>query len=172
HSLSVLVRSSVAGLKFALALSDSAVTKTLVKLATIPAANVWTLLTFSNLPVWPSGNFGALPGVVGYLLSITLAAGANLISSAADTWQNSSLFVGAPGMSNFAASSVNSTFDIAFVQHEPGPVCSTLMDKLFSQNLDECQRYYTKSYPYNIFPSAVNSSGCVTLQVIAGQNST
>lgn len=148
HSLQVLVRSSVANLKFALAFSDPATTtKTLVKLATIPTANTWTLLTFPNLPVWPSGNFSASPGVLGYLFSITLAAGANLTSPAADTWQSGS-FLGAPGMSSFAASPVNSTFDIAFIQHEPGPVCSTLIDKPFTQNLTECQRYFAKSMPY------------------------
>ena len=43
---------------------------------------------------------------------------------------------------------VNSAFDIAFVQHEPGSVCSTFMDKPFTQNQDECLRYYHKTYDY------------------------
>lgn len=167
NSLQVLVRSSVANLKFAIALSDpSTTTKTLVKLATIPTANTWALLTFPNLPVWASGNFSASPGVLGYLLSITLAAGANLISPAADTWQNGS-FVGVPGMSNFAASAINSTFDIAFVQHEPGAVCSTLMDKPFTQNYDECLRYYQKTYDYGTKPGTVTQNGARAIGISA-----
>jgi hypothetical protein len=99
--------------------------------------------------------------VVGYLLQITLAAGANLIAPAADTFQAGN-FMGAPGMSNFAASPVNSTFEIAFVQHEPGPVCSTLMDKQFSQNYDECLRHYQKTYDYPTAPGTVTSVGSRT----------
>ena len=52
HSLSVLVRTSVAGLKFGLTLQDPTSTHTLTKLATIASANTWTLLTFPALPVW------------------------------------------------------------------------------------------------------------------------
>jgi hypothetical protein len=137
----------VAGLKFGVGLRDFSPTKILTKLCTIPSANTWTLISLPNLPVWPSGNFSTLPGNIGYLLEITLAAGATWTSPANDTWQSGAFF-GAIGQSNFFASAVNSTFDIAFVQHEPGAVCSTLIDKPFSQNLNECQRYFQKSYPY------------------------
>ena len=147
HSISLLVFSSVAGLNFSVSLRDSPVTKSLVKLCTIPSANTWTLITLSNLPVFPSGNFQVFPGAVGYQLTIALAAGTTLIAPAADTWQNGN-FIGAPGMSNWANSPVNSTFYAAMVQHEPGGVCSTFMDKPFSQNLDEALRYFSKSYDY------------------------
>lgn len=74
-------------------------------------------------------------------------------------------------MNNFAASPVNSTFDLGFVQHEPGAVCSTLMDKPFSQNLDECQRYYSKSPSYSALATAANNAlGAVTLVVPASQS--
>jgi hypothetical protein len=148
HSISLLVRSSVAGLTFGVFLQDPpTVTKTLTNLCTIPTVNTWTLITLPNLPVWPSGNFVTTPGSNGYRLGICLASGSNLTSPANGAWQNGNL-LGATGQSNFAASPINSTFDIAFVQHEPGAVCSTLMDKPFTQNFSECQRYYQKSYPY------------------------
>jgi hypothetical protein len=154
HSISLLVKSSVAGLKFSVALKDPAtVTTSLVKLCTIPSAATWTLISLPNIPQMTGGNFSDLAGVAGYQLAICLAAGTAQTSSAADTWQSGN-FVGAPGMNNFAASPVNSTFDIAFVQHEPGAVCSTLMDKPFSQNLDECLRYFTKTWSY---PTAVGT---------------
>jgi Collagen triple helix repeat (20 copies) len=154
HSVSLLVRSSVAGLKFGLRLGDSPPTTNLTKLCTIPNANTWTLISLPNLPVWPSGNFSTAPGVLSYLLCIVLAAGATITAPANDTWQAGANFLGAVGQSNFAASPVNSTFDIAFVQHEPGPLCSTLIDKPFAQNYDECLRYYAKSFAYAVVPTA------------------
>ena len=161
HSVSLLVRSSVANLNFGLSLRDPPTsTRSLTKLCTIPTANVWTLIQLPNLPVWPSGNFTTGPGGLGYVLGICLAAGTSLTSPANDTWQNGS-FLGAIGQSNFAASPLNSTFDIAFVQHEPGAICTTLMDKPFLQNLDECLRYYQKSYQYgNAAGSATFFGGC------------
>src|SRR5215475_2792137 len=50
HSLQVLVRSSVAGITFGIALRDPGATRSLTKLGTIPTANTWTLVTFPNLP--------------------------------------------------------------------------------------------------------------------------
>ena len=163
HSLSLLVRSSVAGLKFAVNFRDSPATQSLVKLCTIPTANVWTLIPMPNLPVWPgAGNFSTVPGVVGYLLGFCLAAGANIIAPTADTWQSGS-YLGAPGMSNFAAQAVNSTFDVAMVQHEPGAVCSTLMDKPFAQNYDECLRYFQKTYDYDVVVGTAAAVGSIAL---------
>jgi hypothetical protein len=159
HSVSLLVRSSVASLNFSLDLRDSPATKSLVKLCTTSATpNTWSLIMLPGLPVWPSGNFAVTPGVVAYLLEITLAAGSNLIAPAADTWQTGS-FVGAPGMSNFANSPVNSTFDISFIQHEPGAFCSTPIDCPFTQNYDDCLRYYQKTYDYGVVAGTANNLG-------------
>jgi hypothetical protein len=153
HSLSLLVRSSVAGLKFGVALRDSPPTRSLVKLCTIPSANTWTLITLPNLPGWLSGNFGAGVGLPGYQLVITLACGATGTTVANDAWQSSNFF-GAIGQSNFAASPVNSTFDISMAQHEPGAICSQFIDKPFPQNYDECQRYFQKNVAYAALPLA------------------
>ena len=88
-SFSLLVSSSVAGLKFSVAIRDSGpATKSLVKLCTIPTASTWTLIQLPNLPVFPSGNFSLNPGAVGYVIDICLAAGSTWMSPAADTWQN------------------------------------------------------------------------------------
>lgn len=158
HSISLLVRTSVAGLSFGCVLRDAAsATTTLAKLLTIPSANTWTLFPLPNLPRFPSGNFNLTPGLNGYQFVIALAAGTTVTAPANDTWQNGS-FVGAAGQSNFANNPVNSTFDIAFCQHEPGPFCTTLIDKPFSQNLDECLRYYQKSYDYGTAIGTVTNS--------------
>jgi hypothetical protein len=160
HSLSILVRSSVAGLSFGLCLRDNSKVS-LTKLATIPSANTWVLLKFENLPIWsPSGVFSLLPGNFGYELDVTLAAGTTYTNAANNTWQGPTVTAfGASGQSNFAASPVNSTFDIAFIQHEPGPVCSTLQDMDFVTNLDRCQRFFSKTYDYGAAIGSTTQAG-------------
>jgi hypothetical protein len=168
HSVSLLVRSSVAGLKFSIGLRSLDNTQSLVKLCTIPTANVWTLIQLPNIPVWaPGGNFSTGAGVVGYCLDITLAAGTTYTAPAADTWQ-SGLFMGAPGMSSFVASPVNSTYDLAYVSHEPGALCSNPpLDCPFTQNYEGCLRYYQKSVPYTALTSANGSTLGLLLQTAA-----
>lgn len=172
HSPSLLVRSSVAGLKFGLSIRDPATTtKSLVKLCTITSAATWTLIQLPNLPVFPSGNFSTAQGVLGYLLSICLAAGTTLTAAANDTWQNGN-FIGAVGQDNFASKATSSTFDIAYVSHEPGAVCTTLIDKPFQQNYDECLRYFSKSYDYGTKPGTVTNNGLFTLMINTGVSAT
>ena len=98
-----------------------------------------------NLPIWtPSGTYSLVPGTYGYAFQICLAGGSAMLVSANDAWVSSGGGVGfaARGQDNFASNPVNSTFDIAFIQHEPGSLCTTFQDKPFNQNLDECLRYY------------------------------
>ena len=168
HSLSLLVYSSVAPLNFSVVLRDSPATKTLAKLCTITTANAWQLIQLPNLPAWPSGNWTAAPGSVGYTITICLAAGSTLIAPAADTWQTGN-WIAAPGADNWASKPVNSFFNVAFVQHEPGPVCSTLTDKPFSQNYDECLKYYSKSYAYGTVGTTGTVAGAPQLWIPASQ---
>jgi len=148
NSLTVLVRSSVTG-TFGVFISDRVFNNSLCKLVTISSANTWTLVQFPNLPIWPAGGFFNLaPGTPSYQLGICLAAGTTYTASANNVWVAGNNIFGANGQSNFAASVVNSTFDIGFIQHEPGPNCTQLIDKPFSQNYYECLRYYQKSLPY------------------------
>jgi microcystin-dependent protein len=159
HSLSLLVRSSVAGLKFGVSIRDSPSTKSLTKLCgPISSANTWQLIQLSNLPVFPAGNFTVASGSIGYWIAVTLAAGSTRTSPANDTFQNGD-FDGALGQDSFVSKATGSTFDLAFVQHEPGNQSSTLMDLPFDQNLWACQRFYTKSYPYGTGPGSITGAG-------------
>jgi hypothetical protein len=168
HSISILAYTNIAaGLKFGIALRDSTLSRTLTKLCTIPAPNAWTLITLPNLPVWDSGgSFPITPGNLGYSLNIVLAAGSSQMSPANNTWQAGN-YLGAVGQDNFAAAPVNSYLYIAFIQHEPGAVCSTPMDLNFQDNLSSCQRYFTKSYDYVIAPGAANNNGAPTFYAAA-----
>lgn|SRR5215469_143232 len=160
HSVTLLVRSSVANLSFGLALRDANAAYSLVKLCTIPTAATWTLIPLANLASWAaSGTFNLSPGSAGYHIGIGLAAGTTYIAPANDVWQTGN-FVGAVGQSNFAASPANSTFDIAFVQHCPGSN-TDLIDKPFQQNYDEVLRYYQKTYSYGVAQGSTNANGSI-----------
>jgi hypothetical protein len=157
HSVSLLVRCS-SPLKFGLCLNDNVAAYSLAKLCTISIANQWTLITLPNLPIWtPSGTWATVVGTTSYYFRITLIAGSGMQPSANDAWVAGATF-GALGQDNFAALPVNSTFDVGYVQHEPGPVCTSLQDKPFSVNYDECLRYYAKSWN---FATAAGTGGSV-----------
>jgi hypothetical protein len=167
-SLSLLVRSNVAPLKFSCSLRDSTAAVSLTKLCTISTANTWTLIQLPNLPLPSGGTFNSFPGAVGYTFGIHLCAGSTLTAPAADTFQTGN-FIGAPGMDNFASKPVNSSFDIAYVGHEPGAVCTTPQDCPFAQNYDDCLRYYTKSYNYpTIAGTASAGAGSAIFPAFAG----
>jgi hypothetical protein len=164
HSIQLLVRSSVAGLAFSLALRDSGNAHCLTKLCTIPLANTWTLVQLPNIPIWvPAGNWTCAPGVLGYNLGIYLAAGSNFTPPANDTWQNGNLF-GAIGAGNFLAT-VGATFDIAYLGHEPGPLCTLPQDRSFTDDYDENLRYFTMSYDYGVSPGTIANNGASFLYV-------
>jgi|SRR6516225_474968 hypothetical protein len=159
HSISILCRSNVANLKFGLTLQDPTGAYALGSLCTLGAANTLTLITLPNLPIWASGGtFVTTPGALAYFIIVVLAAGASKMLPAANVWQSGAAgLVGVPGQSNFVAAAGN-TFDLMFIQHEPGPNCTTLIDKPFSQNLDECLRYFAKSYDYGVKPPTASST--------------
>jgi hypothetical protein len=162
HSISLLV-SCTSPLKFGVTMRDSGssgtATKSLSKLCTYTGTGAWQTFQLPNLPVIAAGgNWGLTPGGVGYELDISLASGSTFMAPANDTWQNGN-FTGAVGQDNFAALATNSKFQVAMVQHEPGPQCTTLIDKPFSQNLDEAQRYFAKTYSYPITVGTVTYAG-------------
>jgi hypothetical protein len=161
-SISVLVRTSVAGLKISVALRDSANAYSLVLLGTIPNANTWTLLTFPSIPIFTtsSGNWSINAGAVGYVLSLTLAAGTTFTTSTTGAYVAGN-YLAATGTSNFLATN-GATIDFAFVQHEPGGVCSQLMDLDFQTSYDRCLRYFAKSYDYDVRPAASPSYSYMT----------
>jgi hypothetical protein len=169
-SLSLLVMSDVAPLKFSIGIRSPDVTRGLFKLCTVNTTGSWQLIQLPNLAVWPSGgNFSTAPGVQGYDIVICVAAGSSYTAPAEGTWQNGN-FVAAPGIDNWCSRPANTNFYIAFVQHEPGPLCSTLMDKPFSQNYDEALRYFQKTFSYPTKPGTVTGLGSVTFYCFASVN--
>ena len=56
------------------------------------------------------------------------------------------------------------------IQHEPGPVCSTLIDKPFTQNYDECLRFYQKTWNYTTAVGNVTSAGSLYATGMSSQS--
>jgi hypothetical protein len=161
HSISILVRSNqVSPVHFSVVLKGGSTTYCLPKLCTYNApVGTWQLIQLPNLPLWPSAaSFSLNPGVLGYTIVISLAAGSNFIPPSNDSWIAGN-FNGVLGQDNFMANPANTSIDFAFVQHEPGSLCTTLIDKPFTQNLDECLRYFQKTYMYGIAPGTVSAAG-------------
>lgn len=155
-SVSILCSCTVA-LNFSIFIRDNAAAWSLVIPCSITAGQVgnpFVLLTFPNLPLWTtSGTFSQYPGAVGYQLGVCLGAATNLQTPTTGSWVNGG-YLGYAGMSNFMANS-GATFQLRFLQHEPGPLCTTLIDKPFVQNYQECLRYYQKTLPYGMaFPNS------------------
>jgi len=159
HTIWLLVRSSVAPLTLSLGIYDSPLSMILAKLFTISTAGAWQLISLSSLPAFPGGaGFTALPGYVGYIFCINLVLGSNY-TVAPNVWTATTTANGATGAQSFGAQPVGSTLDIAFCQHEPG-VGSSLIDKPFSTNHQECLRYYFKSADYGVVPGTSANGEC------------
>lgn len=164
----LVARSSIAGTTFSMSLRDAPAAYSCVQLGTIPTANVWTPVILPSFVTWtPNGTFNLGPGQIGYQFAICLAAGSSFIAPAANVW-NSGNLVAAPGQGNFAANPVGSTFDLAFAQFEPGSNTVGILDKDFDTNLSECERYYEKSYAYNVAVGTAASPSYQICQLIAG----
>lgn len=157
HSVSLLVYSSVAPLKFGVFIRCGS-TYSVTNLATISTPNTWTLIQIPNIPVFP-GAAGAslLPGNQGYNIGVCLAAGSSVTSPSNGVW-NAGNYLGATGQDNFFSNAINSQFLVAFVQHEPGPQATTFMDKPWNVNYQECLRYYAKSWDYATAVGTVGNS--------------
>lgn len=168
HSVSILIKSSVANLKFSYSINDPTSTHSYTKLCTIPTANTWTLVTIPNIPaVPPAGSWSISPGNLGMYEGICFGAGATWTAPGDGVWSNGG-FLASPATTNFFGSAVGATVTLAFIQHEPGSICTTLMDKPFDQNLDECLRYYQKTYSYGVRPGTVDINGSVALSPLTG----
>jgi hypothetical protein len=167
HSITVIVACSVT-LKFGIVIKDPSGSRTLTKLCNITTANTWTTFQLPNLPVFPTaGTFSLTPGNVGCTTGISLGADTTFTSPANDTWQTGN-YTAAAGQDWFLAKPVGTYFYVGFVQHEPGAVCTQLMDLDFDTNLEKCQRYYQKSYDYGVQAGTVSSNGSVSTLVRAG----
>jgi hypothetical protein len=166
-SLSILANCSQT-INFGIALADNGGTHTYVSALLNLPANTWKLFTLPAIPIWGAGgNFPITAGSNGYTIKVCLGTGSTYAAPSTGTWLTGN-YVGPSGCTNFLSLPTNSTFQLAFCQHEPGSQATTLIDKPFSQNYDECLRYFTKSYNYGVKPGSVDVNGSPAILVPAG----
>jgi microcystin-dependent protein len=160
-SISIVCRSSVANTVFGCFLRDSALAYSLTKLCTLTNANAWTLISLPSIANWSaSGTYPITPGVVGYQIGICLACGSTFTSAANDVWSAGN-FLGAKTQGSFAGNAVGSTFDLAYIGHEPGATPNGVIDIEFATNQRSCDRYWQKSYDSAVAIATVTNAGMV-----------
>ena len=67
-------------------------------------------------------------------------------------------------MTNTWANTTNSTFDLTGIQLEVGEKATPFEHKSFSQELNDCLRYFEKSYNYGTAPGTVTDNGMIGLR--------
>jgi len=149
-SLSFWVKSSVTG-TFCATIQNGAFNRSYISSFTITATGTWQKITLPNLPGDVAGtwNVNASSGMV---LLITVASGATY-QSAAGTWVGSnSLAVST--QTNAVLTTSGATFQLTGAMLNAGAFCTPFEKKLFSAELEACQRYYEKSYDIGTAPGA------------------
>jgi len=154
-SISILCSSTVAPVTFTFSLYEPVSAQSYGKLLTLSTANTKTLLTIPNIPKLPTQTI-ITPSVLSLYLRIGLAAGTTYTGGTDNTWTAGN-FVCVPTSGNFAANVA--TFSTQFIQLEPGPQATTLIDKPWPQNYDECLRYYWKGWDYDVAPGTGTAAG-------------
>ena len=122
--------------------------------ATINTANTWEYKTVT-IPGVTTGTWDTTTGR-GISLIVDLGQGSNYRFTSG-SWQAGNV-QGATGALNLNQT-LNATFYITGVQLELGTVATPFERRIFSQELQFCERYYEKSYDYSVVPGSVADAG-------------
>lgn len=162
----ILVKSSKAG-TFCISLRNSGNDRSCVTEVTIGSGEVNTWVKKSvNFPASPSAGTWNYTNGVGILISIVLAAGSN-IQTTAGSWQTG-LYIASANQTNFCDSTSNEIY-ICGLQLEEGNVATPFESRSISDILTQCRRYYRKSYAFNTALGTATANGALTF--LSGLNS-
>jgi hypothetical protein len=156
-TLSFWVRSSLTG-TFGGRISNSAGSRVYIFSYTIIAANTWEKKTITiagdtgGAGTWLKGTDAGI-----YLQYCTGAGASRLI--APGSW--GAIDADGPTGHVNLSETLNSTIYFTGVQLEAGTVASDFEQKPFAEELEECKRYFQKSYVYSAGTGSTNSSGIV-----------
>jgi len=160
-SLSFWVKSSVTG-TFSVLLANAGGARTYVTTFAIASAGVWQKVTLPNIPgdqsgTWPANN------TQGLSLSIIPAAGTGTQTGTLGAWQ-SGAFIAANTQTNGVLTTSGATFQMTGVMLNIGAFCLPFEKKLLQRELQECQRYFEKSYDQGVATGAsATENGSIVL---------
>jgi hypothetical protein len=123
----------------------------------IPAANTWTYITVSIPASSISGTFTSTTNGFGINCYWSLGAGSSVSGSTTGSW-NSSLYRSATGAVSVVGTN-SATFYVTGVQLEVGTKATPYEMQIYSDQLAQCQRYYSKSYNIDVAPGTVTYVG-------------
>lgn len=152
-TLSFWVRSSLTG-TFGGTLSNDATNRVYPFTYTISSANTWTAISVTvagdTSGTWQTGTSGGL------VVNFNMGAGAT-VSGTAGAWSGSTLR--APTGATSVVGTSGATFYITGVQLEVGTKATPYEMQIYSDQLAQCQRYYSKSYNIDVAPGTVTYVG-------------
>ena len=148
-TLSFWVKSNVTG-TYIVNLYDNDNSRIISQAYTISSSATWEYKTMT----FPADTTGAFDNDNALSLYVIwgLGAGSNMTSGTlATTWQSAVEANRYPGQTNLA-SATNNYWQITGIQLEVGATATPFEFKPFEKDLDECERYFQKSYPYSVVP--------------------
>jgi hypothetical protein len=154
-TLSFWVRSSLTG-TFSGAFRNNDGSRSYVFTYTISAANTWEYKTIAiagdQSGTWATGN------TIGLHVQFSLGVGSTF-STTAGSWQTGNFF-GLSTATNVVGTN-GATFYITGVQLEAGSVATPFERRDYGRELIMCQRYYEKSYNFDVVAGAVSTLGAI-----------
>lgn len=132
---------------------------------TVNASNTWEYKTI-RIAASPSGGTWNYTNGIGLKLYFILAAGSNF-QTTKDAWQTG-VYCSTSNQVN-ACDSTSNDFYLCGVQLEEGNVATPFESQSISEILNQCKRYYRKSYNLDINPATATATGA--LSFLTGLNS-
>jgi hypothetical protein len=134
---------------------------------TISAANTWEQKTITVTDgLQSSFSWRSDIGIAGMTVNFTLMCGSSS-QATVNTWTSGSppKFVTSSGAATNLLDTNGNIFAITGVQLSLGSAASAFEFLSFGENLAQCQRYYSKSYNYDVNPGTVTSAGQIRATV-------
>lgn len=155
-TLSFFVRSSKTG-TYCISFRNNAQDRSYISEYTISQANTWEKKTIS-LTFNQTGGTENYANGFGINISFTLAGGTTY-QSTPNTWLTGNYY-STSNQVNFM-DSVSNQFYLALVQLEIGNMATSFEYKSIASELEECERFFEKSYNMDIAPGTVTAAGSV-----------
>lgn len=164
-TLSFFVKATKTG-TYCVSLRNQTDDKSYVAEYTVDSSNTWEQKTIPISATPSSGTWNYTDGV-GLGLSFVLAAGSNL-QTTKDVWQTGA-YLATSNQVNACDNTANN-FYLTAIKLEVGSVATKFENPTIQEQIEDCQRYFKKSYNINVTPGSITNAGAVFCNTIGTQN--